>query len=80
MACARTTNVVVYLLRKRGHFVHCYLDDFVGVAPTKQEAHRAYQDCINITEQLGLALSPAKCTPPSKAVQWLSFDIDAEKK
>ena len=27
MACARTTNAVVYILRKRGHFVHWYLND-----------------------------------------------------
>ena len=33
VACARTTNAVVYLLRKREHFVHYYLDG----TPTKQE-------------------------------------------
>ena len=41
MACARTTNTVVYLLRKKGHYVHCYLDDFVDVAPTADDAKAA---------------------------------------
>ena len=62
MARARTTNAVVYLMRKRGHHVHCYLDDFVGVAPPKTEAEAAYNECIELTNHLGLVLSPNKCT------------------
>ena len=72
MACVRTMNVVVYLLRKRGHFVHCYLDNFVWVAPMKHQAYTAYMDCMDIPAQLGL-LSPTKCTPPSKVIEWLPF-------
>ena len=75
MACARTTAAVVYLLRKRGHFVHCYLDDFVGVAPTKEKALDAYRDIITLTEELGLRLAPKKCTPPSKEIEWLGFRL-----
>ena len=75
MACARTTNAVVYLLRKKGHFLHCYLDDFVGVAPTRQAADAAYNDFTEITAQLGLALSPEKCQPPAKQLEWLGFNI-----
>ena len=33
-SCAQTTNAVVYLLRKKGYYALCYLDDFVRVAPT----------------------------------------------
>ena len=29
LACARTTNALVYLMRKRGHHCLCYLNDFV---------------------------------------------------
>ena len=78
MACARTTNAVVYLMRKQGHFLHCYLDDFVGVAPTKVDADSAYSDLLVITQKLGLALSPAKCHPPAKTVEWLGFVISVD--
>ena len=77
MACARTTNAVVYLLRKKGHHVHCYLDDFVGVAPDKASADEAYGALIDLAATLGLALSPAKCHPPDKKVEWLGFEISA---
>ena len=77
MACARTTNAVVYILHKKGHFVHCYIDNFVGVAPTKAKADEAYMDCMDITARLGLVLSPGKCIPSTKAIEWLGFNIDA---
>ena len=79
LACARTTNAVVYLLRKAGHFVHCYLDDFVGMAPTENQAHQAYNDFKNLTRTLGLDLSPSKCTPPTKTIEWLGFNLSAQK-
>ena len=41
MVCARTTHAVVCLMRKRGHYVHCYLDNIVVMALTKQEAEAA---------------------------------------
>ena len=78
MACARTTNAVVYLMRKRGHFVHCYLDDFVGVAADKEQADAAYGELIGLAGELGLALSPAKCHPPAQEVEWLGFKISAQ--
>ena len=77
MACARTTNAVVYIMRKRGHFLHCYLDDFIGIAASHTEAERAYSDILDITTRLGLALAPGKCTPPAKELEWLGFKISA---
>ena len=79
MACARTTNAVAYLMRKRGHYVHCYLDELVGVAPTRTEAKSAFNECIELTNHLGLILSPNRCTPPAKQIEWLGFHIDAQK-
>ena len=75
MACARTTGAVVYLLRKRGHFAMCYLDDFVGAAASHAEAMRAYQDLMDITSRLGLELSMPKCVPPTEELEWLGFFI-----
>ena len=78
LACARTTSVVVYLLRKMNHHVFCYLDDFVGLAPTEVMAQQAYSNLMQLTNQLGLAMSPDKCHPPAKQIEWLSFIISAE--
>ena len=77
MACARTTNAVVYLLRRRGHFVLCYLDDFVGVALTKQQAQCAYADMLQLADELGLQLAYAKCTPPALSLEWLGYHISS---
>ena len=52
LACACTTSVVVYLLRKMNHHVFCYLDDFVGVAPTEEMAQQAYSDLMQLTNRL----------------------------
>ena len=79
MACARTTNAVVYLMRKNAHFIHCYLDDFVGVAPTRDAANIAYSEFIEVTSKLGLALSPDKCHPPTKTIEWLGFTISIDQ-
>ena len=52
------SNAVVYILRKTGHYLHCYLKDFVGVAATREVAKEAYSDLIATTAALGLTLSP----------------------
>ena len=42
LACARTTRAVVWLLRKKGFFSLCYLNDFVGVESSFDKAVAAY--------------------------------------
>ena len=66
LACAPSTNTVIYILRKK---VHCYLDDFIGVAATREATEEAYNDLRTTARALGLALSPTKCTPPTKALE-----------
>ena len=45
----------------------------MSVAPTKEEAQAAYDYMLELTDRLGLALAPNKCTPPTKKLEWLSF-------
>ena len=66
----------MYLMRKKGHFALCYLDDFVGAARTEREAQTAYRDLLDITQELGRELSPSKCIPPTTDLQWLGFRIN----
>ena len=64
------TNAVVYLMRKRGHRINCYHDDFVGVPATKQAAQEAYNDFNSLTATLGLDLFPSKCVPLTKSLKY----------
>ena len=75
MACARTTNAVVYLMCKKGYSLFCYLDDFVGIAPSLSLAQRD-DDLIKLTNQLGLDLAPHMCCPPIRGLTWLGFSLN----
>lgn len=76
--CARTTNPVIYILRRRGHFALCYLDDFFGVAATHEDAVVAYTDMMSIAAELELAFSLAKCTLPTHSLESLGYQVSWE--
>ena len=76
LACERTTRAVVWLLRRKGFFVQCYLDDFVGLESSEERALEAFQEFQRITTALGLALAPEKCIPPTTKLTWLGFEVD----
>ena len=60
---------------KQGHHTLCYLDDFVGVVKTTQEAEAVYAEIMCVTAELGLELSHQKCVPPSTEVDWLGYSV-----
>ena len=64
LACARTTNAVVHLMRRKGHKVMCYLDDFLGIVATPG-GDTGVPRLPHITARLGLELSLPKCVLPS---------------
>ena len=77
LACARTTDAVVHLMRQQGHHTLCYLDDFVGVESSLERANEAYSAFLSLAQCLGLQLSPHKCVPPTRALEWLGFHISS---
>lgn len=77
-ACQRTSMAVCYLMAKKGWFILAFLDDFAGVQSSKAEASQAYDDFLSLTTQLGLQLATDKCSPPSKCMQWLGYDINVK--
>ena len=77
LACARTTRAVVWLLRKEGFFTLCYLDDFIGIEKTEEQAYKAYNKFMALAKDLGLDLAIEKCSPPTQKLTWLGFCIDA---
>ena len=46
----RTIRAVVYLLRQKGHYLHCYLVVFVAMALSRGEAYAANKDSIAILD------------------------------
>lgn len=76
--CARTTAAVQWLLEKKGVVLLCYLDDFIGIAPTLQKALLDYNSALALLDFLGLATSPSKCHPPSTSLTWLGFHVDSK--
>ena len=75
MACARTINALMYLMRKHGHYILCYLDDFVGAAATPEAAWAVYIEINDLASQLGLDLATHKCVPPTQRLIWLGFHL-----
>ena len=78
MACARTTNAIVYLLKNKGYFVLCYLDDFIGVENNFKDACKSYKECLDLLKFLGLDISVKKCVPPTQQLTWLGYNINAK--
>ena len=74
LACARTTHAIVWLLRKRGSFVLCHLDDLIGIE-SRRGAEEAYSTFFSLAKDLGLDLALDKCTPPAQSLTWLGFTI-----
>lgn len=64
-------------MRKAGYTVLVYLDDFCGVEPTLKKAKAAYAAFLALALDLGLDLAHSKCLPPTHALEWLGFHVDA---
>ena len=54
-----------------------YLDDFLVLGHTKEEAQLAQNIVIKTLRYLGFYISWAKVTPPSKICRYLGLDIDS---
>ena len=79
LVCTRTTCDIVWLLRNAGYFSLCYLDDFIGVEPTKQKAEEASAKFNTYAAELGLQLASYKCTVPKQITVWLGFCVPKDK-
>ena len=63
----------MWLLRKKGFFALCYLDDFVGIENSLLRAAQAYEEFLSLPSRLGLALALDKGVPPTSSLVWLGF-------
>lgn len=76
LTCDRMTRAVTWVLKEKGKWVKCYLDDFVGTEQTKIEAKEMYEEIKALTKHLGPDLSIKKCIPPMTSLTWLEYTID----
>ena len=64
-------------MRRQSFFTLCYLDDFIGIEPTREKVCQAYNVFLEITRDPGLDLALEKCFPPTQELVWLRFNIDS---
>ena len=74
-AFQRASDAVVFLMKKLGHIIFAYIDDYIIVS-TKGEGERAFIQLSELLEDLGLPMNPDKRVPPTKALTCLGINID----
>ena len=75
MACARSTDAVMYIHREDGHEGESYLDDLIGVSPPAF-GMEAYQALGKLLADLGLLENFSKACPPETVQLVLGVIID----
>ena len=71
------SGAIVYIMRKEGIQLRCYIDDYVVVVP-KSKAHTAFQRLCDLLNELGLPINGNKLTPPTKCLTYLGIEFNIE--
>ena len=74
----RSYAEVVFMMRRAGHSVINYIDDYVGFG-IPSDAKSSYDHLYDLLDRLGLTISQKKLVPPSTSVICLGVEIDIEK-
>ena len=69
----RFTRAIVAKLQSLGHCVVGFIDDFWGVAPTKEEAQRRFDFTIELLSFIGFLVNEEKCNPPAQELDFLGI-------
>ena len=73
----RLTQAVRRMMERRGfHDVIVYLDDFLVIAPTKEECERAYHALSQLLRDLGFTISLKKLVPPTQCLTFLGIQLN----
>ena len=72
------STAVHWILETRIPNILCvhYLDDFLIIAPTKQECHSHLTALLKLFEELGIPVAEEKATEPSTNVVFLGIELD----
>eukprot|EP01113_Clastostelium_recurvatum_P012519 TRINITY_DN1651_c0_g1_i2.p2 TRINITY_DN1651_c0_g1~~TRINITY_DN1651_c0_g1_i2.p2 ORF type:complete len:151 (-),score=29.19 TRINITY_DN1651_c0_g1_i2:1317-1769(-) len=72
------SRMVVWLARKRGiRILLLYIDDFLIVAQTYEEAVEARAILLQVLKDLGFTVAPDKCVGPTQQVIFLGILLDS---
>ena len=71
------TDFVTHLLANAGHWTCSYLDNIIGVAPSRS-ANNTFLALTNQISSLGLPINPEKVSPPVTHLTCLGIDIDVK--
>ena len=72
----KVAEFITRAMAARNIKAHMYLDDIILMAPSKEQAQRAYDQTLTLLCELGLKAAEAKLQPPSPSVKWLGIIID----
>ena len=73
----RITQTVRRIMRRKGFYgTVVYLDDFLIIAPTKEECQLAFDTLMDMLKDLGFQISMGKVVPPCKLLVFLGIQID----
>eukprot|EP01113_Clastostelium_recurvatum_P041669 TRINITY_DN665_c0_g1_i1.p1 TRINITY_DN665_c0_g1~~TRINITY_DN665_c0_g1_i1.p1 ORF type:complete len:597 (+),score=85.38 TRINITY_DN665_c0_g1_i1:1929-3719(+) len=71
-------RAVVWLARRRGvRFLLVYIDDFLIIAESREEAQKAMDIVLELLAELGFTVEPLKCVPPTQVVIFLGVELDS---
>ena len=74
----RVSDAVRFMMRRAGHGVINYVDDYVGFG-VPSDAKCSYDHLYDLLDRLGLTISQKKLVPPSTSAVCLGVKIDTEK-
>ena len=72
------SDSIAFIMKKAGVNLHCYIDDYVAVAP-QCEAEEYFKKLCDLLHELGLPINQDKLTPRSKCLTVLGIEIDIQK-
>ena len=58
-----------------GKKILAFIDDFAGLAKSKESATRDYNRLIQLLNSLGLSVAANKCTPPTQCLTWIGVQF-----
>ena len=72
------SDSIAFIMMKEGVNLHCYIDDYVAVAP-RCEAEPYFEKLCDLLHELGLPINQDKLTPPTKCLTVLGMEIDIHR-
>lgn len=76
MAAQRTTEAVCHLMSQTDDKVLVYIDDFAGVAPSREAADAAFTRLQLLLAELGLEEAILKRVFPHTSMPWIGIEFD----